>query len=212
MREPDRQRFAVGVILLAAGSSRRMGRSKLLLRWGNTTVLGHLLRQWNSLGVAQIAVVRPPNAPELDEELDRLGFPERDRILNPQPEQGMFSSIRCAAVWGGWRDGLTHWVITLGDQPHLRRETLQALLDCGAASRQGICQPLRAGRRKHPVLLPKRVLAELSRSCASDLKQFLQERASQWSGFESDDSGLELDMDTPAEYEQAQRLWSAQES
>jgi len=37
--------FAVGVVILAAGRSARMGRPKLLLPWGGTSVLGHLLAQ-----------------------------------------------------------------------------------------------------------------------------------------------------------------------
>ena len=36
----------VGVVILAAGRSRRMGKPKLLLPWGETSVLGHLIRQW----------------------------------------------------------------------------------------------------------------------------------------------------------------------
>jgi molybdenum cofactor cytidylyltransferase len=46
-----------GVILLAAGRSRRMGRAKLLLPWGEASVLGHLVSQWRSLGATQLAVV-----------------------------------------------------------------------------------------------------------------------------------------------------------
>ena len=207
--DSNRERFAIGVVILAAGSSRRMGRPKLLLQWGSTSVLGHLLREWKALGAGQVAVVHPPELTPLERELDRLEFPKRDRILNPRPERGMFSSIQCAAEWSGWRDDLTHWVITLGDQPHLRRETLQALLDCGALDRQKICQPLRAGHRKHPVLLPAAIFSEMKHSPAADLKQFLHEHASQWAGFESDDPGLELDIDTPGEYERAQRLWSS---
>ncbi|HRY59690.1 MAG: NTP transferase domain-containing protein [Verrucomicrobia bacterium] len=43
---------ALGVVLLAAGRSARMGKPKLLLPWGDTSVLGHLIRQWQSLGAA----------------------------------------------------------------------------------------------------------------------------------------------------------------
>ena len=66
----------LGVIILGAGASSRMGRPKLLLPWGDTTVIGHLIRQWRELGAAQIAVVhRPGRLRKLDAELDRLDFP-----------------------------------------------------------------------------------------------------------------------------------------
>ena len=48
---------AIGVVILGAGASSRMGRPKLLLPWRDTTVIGAILRQWRELGAAQIAVV-----------------------------------------------------------------------------------------------------------------------------------------------------------
>jgi len=139
-------------VLLAAGASRRMGRPKLLLPWGKTSVLGHLLQQWNELRASQIAVVHAPDAKPLAAEMDRLGFPAGNRIVNPAPENGMFSSIQCAANWQGWKPELTQWVITLGDQPHLKPATLQTLLEFGARNPEKICQPMRGERRKHPVI------------------------------------------------------------
>ena len=198
--------FSFGVIILAAGGSTRMGRAKLLLPWGETTVLGHLLRLWTELGARQTGVVCAADASAIREELARLRFPDEQRIVNPAPERGMFGSIRCAAAWPGWNLELTHWVITLGDQPHLQRETLRRLLDFGRANPDRVCQPLRGGRRRHPVLLPRREFAELKTTSAADLKQFLAERETQPAGFESADAGLDFDMDTPADYERARKL------
>jgi CTP:molybdopterin cytidylyltransferase MocA len=65
---------------------------------------------------------------------------------------------------------------------------------------------MRQGRRKHPVLLPKRFFARLKNTPTGDLKMFLVEHAPELSGFESDDAGLDFDMDTPEEYERVQRL------
>jgi len=193
--------FSFAVIILAAGSSRRMGRPKLLLPWGKTTVLGHLIEQWSKLHARQIGVVCAAGAPPVQDELNRLGFPRKDRIVNPAPERGMFSSIQCAAAWEGWNPGLTHWIITLGDQPHLRPETLRALLEFGAAHPGKICQPRRSGRRRHPVLLPKSELVALAKSPVADLKRFLESQAEEPAGFEADDPGLDFDLDEPADYE-----------
>jgi len=178
-----------------------MGKPKLLLPWGTTSVLGQLLQQCDALKTGQIAVVCASGAQPVAEELDRLGAAGTNRIFNPAPDQGMFSSIQCAASWAGWKAELTHFLIMLGDQPHLRVETLCQLLDFAAHFPDKICQPIRNGRRKHPVLLPKRVFAELKNTSAGDLKQVLIAHASELSGFESADSGLDLDIDTPEEYE-----------
>ncbi len=83
---------ALGVIILGAGASSRMGRAKLLLPWGDTTIIGQIIRQWRELGIGQITVVLRPNDVPLNAELDHLDLPKADRIENPQPERGMFSS------------------------------------------------------------------------------------------------------------------------
>jgi molybdenum cofactor cytidylyltransferase len=197
-----------GVVILAAGRSERMGRPKVLLPWSGTTILGHLVQQWTNVPAGQIAIVFPPRAPAMVDEMNRLDVPAENRILNPEPERGMFSSIRCAANWAGWQTGLTHWVIALGDQPHLRPATLRALVDFGIAQPDKICQPLWQGKRRHPVLLPAIAFLALATTSAADLKQFLESRGNELSGFECDDPGLDFDLDTPADYERARRSFS----
>jgi molybdenum cofactor cytidylyltransferase len=199
--------ISLGAIILAAGASSRMGKPKLLLPWGRTTVLGHLIEQWQELCAYQITVVCSVGDKAIGAELDRLGFPAANRITNPRPERGMFSSIQCAAAWGGWNASVTHLAIVLGDQPHLRRETLSGLLDSAAAYLQSVCQPSRSGRPRHPVVLPVQVFKRLPESSAENLKQFLQNDPSSVALCELDDPGLDFDMDTPADYEKTLRLF-----
>src|ERR1035438_4891955 len=110
---PVERAYAVGVVILGAGRSSRMGRPKLLLPWGKTSVLGHLIAQWQALGAKQIAVVCAAADQAVFVELERLGFPATNRICNPAPDRGMFSSVQCAAQWEGWQPALTHWAIVL---------------------------------------------------------------------------------------------------
>lgn len=195
---------ALGVVILGAGASSRMGRPKLLLPWKDTTIVGHLIRQWRELGAGQIAVVHRPNDASLAAELDRLGFPRADRIENPQPERGMFSSILCAASWPGWKDEIATWAIVLGDQPHLRPETLRALLEFHFANADAVCQLEFDGHARHPVLLPRRAFKELKVSQAETLKDFLKRTSVRSVQCSVDEPGLALDMDTPEDYKRAQ--------
>jgi molybdenum cofactor cytidylyltransferase len=198
--------YQLGVVILAAGRSRRMGRPKLLLAWENTTVLGHLLTQWQALSPRQIAVVSALDDQPLSAELDRLGVPPANRVPNPAPDRGMFSSVQCAANWDRWREGITHWAIVLGDQPHLRIETLRQIVEFSASHPEKICQPARAGRPRHPVLLPKAAFRELARSHAENLKAFLA--AADPALLELDDLGLDLDIDLPEDYQKALEIWN----
>lgn len=185
-----------------------MGRPKMLLPWGETTVLGHLIALWSHLPAEQIAVVCAPTDAALAAELDRLRFPAVNCIVNPDPSRGMFSSIQCAARWSGWGAALTHWAIILGDQPHLQPATLADLIDFTSRNPGKICQPVRRGHARHPVILPAEAFATLKDSNDETLKQFLQRKSATVQLVELDDPGLDLDLDHPADYERAMRLAS----
>jgi molybdenum cofactor cytidylyltransferase len=193
--------LALAAVILAAGKSSRMGRPKLLLPWANTSILGHLIHQWHHAGASQITVVCSPNNPELEAELNRLNFLPESRIYNPAPDRGMFSSIQCAASWTGWNRELSHWAIVLGDQPHLKFETLQTLVEFGAAHPTEICLPACEGRGRHPVLMPKSAFLELPNSSTDNLKSFLETHNPALCPV--NDPGLAFDLDRPEDYDRA---------
>jgi len=204
---PVKKQPALGVVILGAGASSRMGRPKLLLPWKDTTVVGQLLRQWRELGARQIAVVHRPNDAPLAAELDRLDFPAKDRIANPQPERGMFSSIVCAADWSGWKSEIGAWAIVLGDQPHLRLETLRTLLEFHSAHPDAICQPEFDGRARHPVILPRPAFDALNASPAETLDIFLNlVPCRRVRCVMENDPGLALDMDFPEDYKRVSTI------
>ena len=47
----------VGAVVLAAGRSRRMGRPKMILPWGETTVIGQVVNVLLAAGVDDLLVV-----------------------------------------------------------------------------------------------------------------------------------------------------------
>ena len=154
-------------------------------------------------GRGQIAVVCQPADLKLGAELDRLNFPAQNRIENPQPERGMFSSILCAANWTGWNNEIAVWAIVLGDQPHLRLETLRTVLEFHARHPAAVCQPEFGGHARHPVLLPRRAFGELKQTHAKTLKTFLKQTSCPLVKCPIADPGLALDLDTPEDYKQA---------
>jgi molybdenum cofactor cytidylyltransferase len=182
-----------------------MGRPKQLLPWGATSVLGHLIASWGELGAAQVGVVLA-NGSAVDLELDRLGFGRKERIVNPAPALGMFSSIQCAAQWNGWKKDLTHMVVSLGDQPHLRRETLASLLQFAETHSPAICQPLFDDRGRHPVVLPFPFFQELETEEVRTFREFLAARQNQRLFCPCNDPGLALDLDYPEDYLKALQL------
>jgi molybdenum cofactor cytidylyltransferase len=217
----------LGVVILGAGASSRMGRPKLLLPWRDSTVIGQILRQWRELGAAQIVVVTRPNDEALVEAVmraeGRAGSPlpaaaqtndgahgvtrptnaSTHFIVNPHPERGMFSSVICAARWACWQRGISSWAIALGDQPHLQTATLRLLLELAARNADAICQPQFGDHGRHPVILPRAAFDQLRDTRAETLKDFLKLVACRSVQFVANDSGLALDLDTPEDYTRA---------
>jgi molybdenum cofactor cytidylyltransferase len=202
----EEEPFSLGVAILAAGAASRMKAPKLLLPWGETTVLGALVRRYQELGAAQVAVVCARGDTRMHEELDRLNVPCANRIVNEAPEEGMFSSVLIAARWTGWSQGLSHWAIAIGDQPQVQADTLRTLVQFVVQHPTAVVQPSRNGRGRHPVVLPCWVFKRLAESRASHLKQFLQSDSGPIVLCEMPDPGLDFDLDYPEDYRRALQL------
>lgn len=191
---------AFGVVILAAGTSTRMGACKLLLPWGEKTILTHLLDQWRSTGAAQIAPVIDPSNQPLRKALAHAGFSPSDWIENRSPQLGMFSSLQEASRWTGWLSTLTHWIISLGDQPHIQISTLRLLLDAARENPTRICQPALNGHTAHPIILPASNFRELAQNNVPDLRTYIRRREALRLRVPVKDAGVSGDLDTPEDY------------
>ena len=192
--------FAFGVVILAAGTSTRMGTCKLLLPWGEKMILTHLLDQWRSIGVAQIAPVIDPSNHVLREALTDAGFSSSCWIENPSPRLGMFSSLQEASRWTGWLSTLTHCVIALGDQPHIHISTLRLLLDTATKNPTRMCQPTLHGRAAHPIILPASNFRELALCKSPNLRAYVRTCETLRLRLPVEDPGVSEDLNTAEDY------------
>ena len=200
--------FRCGAAILAAGASSRMGRAKTLLPWGSRTVISHLVGVYRDLTEPVVIVCRPDDFP-LHTELDALGFPATNRIANPDAASGMYSSVRLALQWPGWRDRTTHVLLGLVDQPQILPVSISRLLDAARRRPDRIIQPLHQGRCRHPVLLPLTLAAPLADPKRyQTLREALEDHQEQVFALQLDDPGLSTDFDTPAQYEEAVKRFS----
>jgi molybdenum cofactor cytidylyltransferase len=196
--------FQFAAVILGAGRSSRMGQPKLLLPWSGGTILEHLIEQWLSVGASQVAVVAAADNSAIPEVVRRSG--RASCITNRDPDRGMFSSVRCAAEWRDWNPKLTHWILSLGDQPHLQKTTLSKLIAAVQAGPEAVWQPSYQTRRRHPVVLPAPAFDALRQTGATDLRNFLESSSIPRKTVEVDDPGLEIDIDTPEDYARAKKL------
>jgi molybdenum cofactor cytidylyltransferase len=197
-----------GVVILAAGASTRMGTCKLLLPWGNKTILTHLFDQWRSAGAAQIAPVIDASNQVLRNALEHAGFSSSNWIENRTPQLGMFGSLQQASRWTGWFSMVTHWVIALGDQPHIHISTLRLLLDITAKNPTRICQPTLHGRAAHPIVFPASNFRELGQSNSPTLCAYVRTCETLRLRLPVEDPGVSEDLNTPEDYAR----WKPQQS
>src|SRR5215475_8193274 len=81
----------VGAVVLAAGSSRRMGTPKQLLRLGTKTLLDRVLETVRSSGVSEIVLMLGAAADDIKRS---VAISDVTVVINPDYEQGMGTSLR----------------------------------------------------------------------------------------------------------------------
>ena len=146
----------ISAILLAAGESKRMGVNKLALPWGRKTVLERCVDVLVRSNIKEVVVVLSDRTKALG---SRLRGPKVRRVMNPNYERGMSTSIRRGVQAVDRKsDGI---LIALGDQPLLRTKTINALIHALVQEKGKIIVPIFRGRRGHPVLFGPTFAKEL---------------------------------------------------
>lgn len=191
----------VGAIILAAGMSRRMGRPKMLLPWGETSVLGQVVKTFSEAGVSEIVAVTGGAREIVEAEVARLAgnFPVRAVFNRLYESGGMLESVQAGLAALGPDVDATF--IGLGDQPQGGVCTAREILSAYNQTRRGIIIPSFEMRRGHPYLLDRAFWAELlAMQPPQTLRDFLNAHGGEILYVPADESIL-LDLDTPEDYE-----------
>lgn len=196
---------APGVVAIvpAAGASRRMGRPKLTLPWGEGSVLDATLAALLAGGAERAVVVAAPGGV-------LAGWQPPAGVMlarNLTPDRGMLSSVRAGLAALAELGPLPRVLLVCpGDLPALCAETVRELL---AVQRRhgGIVVPVHGDRRGHPLVVPERWLSAIGElDEAVGLRQLLRVAAGDLLQHPVDDPGTVLDVDTPEAYESLRDL------
>jgi 8-oxo-dGTP diphosphatase len=185
------------IVILAAGSSSRMGRPKLLLPLEGKSLIRRVAEEAIASTVRQTVVVTGAYRPEVERELAGLAL---KLVHNPDHAEGMSTSLR--AGLRALRPECDAALIMLGDQPLVDREVLNALFEVRRRSGASIVQPRYAGEPGNPILWDRRHFAELMRQEGDQGgRQVLRERRDEIVWCELPDARVRADVDTPEAYE-----------
>lgn len=116
----------IGIIVLAAGASIRMGEPKQLLRFEGKTLLRRAVNAARDSRCHPVVVVLGSEADALQNEISETAA---HIVVNQAWAEGMGASIRCGIAALEARSMVEAVVLTLCDQPFITADVINRLLD-----------------------------------------------------------------------------------
>jgi len=183
-------------VILAAGSSIRLGEDKALIRIGKGTLVGWLSERISEKGVDVTVVANKTNFEEISAKLPRSNVVE-----NAEPQKGRTGSLKVGISSIDFSKGRDYRLLVVPvDRPGFSDSTLERLID----SEQSCC-PMRDGRGGHPLLLSPEDVAILRESREdSPLREIVDPVR-----FEVVDEALHLNIDTPLDIEELEQKFDS---
>ena len=187
----------VGAVILAAGSSSRMGRPKQTLQFQGESLIRRAALAALGAGCHPVVVVTGANAELMRSQLDGLDVCE---VLNTLWETGMASSIRVGVkgLVGADADAEAA-VVMLCDQPHVTAHVISDIIAAHRTTGRTIVASTYGGNFGVPALFSREFFAELERlEGAAGAKQIIYRHASLAHFLPFPDG--EVDVDTPDDF------------
>ena len=192
----------VGVVL-AAGESRRMGKLKALLPFGERTVIEQVIHDLLQVDLDGVAVVLGHRAAEIAAVVESLPV---QIVYNADYRQGMTSSAQ--AAMREIEPVPEAYMLALVDQPHLGSEPAQRVLEAFRQSQQGLVIPTYQGKRGHPIALSSKYRDEaLALGPDQGLNLVTRGHPDDTMEIPLADDFILQDMDYPEEYEAMLQQW-----
>ena len=190
----------VSAVILAAGTSSRMGQAKQLLPLGSSTVLAQTLEHARAAAVDEVILVLGSSAEPIRHQLSQTLLAGVKVVVNQSYQQGMASSLRAGLSALDPQSAAA--LIVLGDQPFTPPQTLDQIIQAYRDSGAPIVIPTWQGTRGNPVLLDRSVFPEALAlegdvGCRAIFEKHLEEIVN----VEVEDGGVLLDIDDRADYE-----------
>ena len=195
----------IPAVVLAAGKSSRMGRTKALLPLGSSgeTFLGRVIRILRQGGAEAVVVVVGGDAAAV-----RASLPRDDvhvsSVENPRYDEGQLSSLLVGLAAVEQRhDNVEAVMVTLVDLPLIAATTVRAVREAFLAHPDApLVRPRRGNRHGHPVVFNRSMFGELRRADpAKGAKPVVHAHAAEEVDVDVDDDGAFIDIDTPEDYE-----------
>lgn len=190
----------IAALVLAGGLSQRMGASKPLLPWGNTTVIERIVQTLLPFKLAEVVVVTGYKANEVERVLNNYDV---RTVFNPIYLKGeMLSSLQ--AGLRALPPDIAAALIVMGDQPQMLPRVLHRILRAGAHHPDTLVAPYYQSQRGHPILIPRRFWPSLLSLSSGAPRDVINQHPVTHVLVDTD--SILRDLDTPDQYAQEKRL------
>lgn len=142
----------IAAVVLAAGGSTRLGRPKQLERWGDSTLLGHVVDQVRTYSVDEVWVVLGAGVEEILETVDLDGC---GVVENPEWQEGIASSLRVGLDALLQKSRADAALIVIGDQPDLDAAVVEEVIATFRRSSRPVVIPKYRYTWGNPVLVDR---------------------------------------------------------
>lgn len=187
----------ISAVILAAGTSSRMGATKQLLPLGGVPLLQHVVDRAASAGPDEIVVVLGHDAEEIEAALT-LPLDART-TLNSDYASGQASSLRAGLAATDSRASAA--LILLGDQPDIRPDAIRAVIDRYRETAGPVVRARYGDEPGHPVLIDRSLWAEMTSRATGDRGAGpLLEEHPEWVVWVSVDGPPPDEVDTPEDF------------
>jgi CTP:molybdopterin cytidylyltransferase MocA len=194
--EAERPRVAVDGVVLAAGRSRRMGRSKPLLGVDDTTFVASVVRALRDGGCRGVVVVIGADAGVVGTAASEAGARV---VINTAPDSEQIDSLRLCLR--NLDPGAEAVAVLPVDHPLVATETIAVVIDAFAAARPPIARASFGGVPGHPTLFSAALFEELLEGDLPDgARSVIARHAAEVLDVTVDDAGVTADIDTPDDY------------
>ena len=196
----------ISVILLAAGRSTRMGYPKMLLRWGNVTVLERVISVFGNAGMEDILIVTGGAHAQVKDIVLECSkrYPVRSVYNKDYMDGEMLASIQCG-LRNLTKKNIGAAMIGLGDQPQAQERSVQLLQEVFHRTNSPLVVPSFQMRRGHPWLLARPLWEDfMGMNRGRTPRDFLNMHSKDIQYIPVDSPSILADLDTPEDYRAAQ--------
>lgn len=193
----------IGLMILAAGASTRMGTPKQLLAYRGCTLIRHMAEVAIASVCQPIAIVLGANAERIKPEISQLPI---QIVENQQWEEGMSVSIRVGLeALLAVNQNLEAVAIALCDQPFVSSQTLNQLVEAYHLTGKPIIASEYSGTLGVPALFSRILFSELMTLKSTEgAKKLMNKHIHEVFSVPFPEGAI--DIDTPNDYEQLQNF------